>query len=342
MSDIICHIVGMNCKMKDNFKEKINKNYPNIIIKDLDLITNSIRNNPRMVELNEKLLKIKKNSIIKSDLIKERNNLWKDNVTSKLENILNNYSGKKIILLGLCTYHKNHRLKVKIDTINNFFIEIEPKLNAVEIIEYNLDKYKKYIINGSFPLRYIDHDFLIKQRERLINIYNNMKYVFKSLDEIIDWINSNINDEEKETTSLYIGLKHQFSEKINIDKKSYRKSRKDISRLLGIESENKIVGYTQLWLALISSIKDIDNYIEKGYCMINNIKRPCIKEKIKNGFDVLNTDCYLYLVDKDNFDSTVNEYKYKCLDSIHINKQKYIENIYNSLTKSHIKFIKFR
>ena len=41
--DILCHIVGMNNKVKEGFYEDIETKYKDVKIVDLDKITNSIR-----------------------------------------------------------------------------------------------------------------------------------------------------------------------------------------------------------------------------------------------------------------------------------------------------------
>ena len=43
-------------------------------------------------------------------------------------------------------------------------------------MENNLDNHRKEIIDGLFPLDYLNIDFLIKKREDLLNIYTKLGY----------------------------------------------------------------------------------------------------------------------------------------------------------------------
>ena len=41
---------------------------------------------------------------------------------------------------------------------------------------YNLDTYRMNIIEGKFPIKYLEHDFLLNQRKELEEEYTQMGY----------------------------------------------------------------------------------------------------------------------------------------------------------------------
>lgn len=368
MANIICHIVGINNFIKESFLEYMEQHYKEIIIYDLDNITNMIRNTKEMVDLCTDLDKTHKNSNNRTNLSKQVNNLWKSSFLSKIEKILNINMGKHIIFIGLSTFHKNHKLKIKIDTKNNFFLKYDPKKNAQNIIEYNLDKYKKNIINGSFPLKYLDFVFLVNQRERLINIYKNIGFKMKTLKNFYKWIdtyysyhikpysekpNSSLNESDinkilnKDSEhTLYVVSSNNYDNFIKVTLSNIAKRKAKNEEFLAknydtVTSDNIIIGYSQEWLALIHSIKDISKYIKKGISKIGLNIYPTIKEKVENGFSVLNADCYIYTINNNNFNKIKN-YSYNVSQTVKIQSKKYIGDIMEELKNIGVKFINYK
>lgn len=351
VNNVICHVVGINNFIKDDFINTIKK-YDNIVVKDLDLLTNDIRNSPEMAKLNKSLNAQKGDKTI---ITKQIQDLWKSMFIEKVNNVIKRNGKHKIIFIGLSTFHKNHKLKININTKNKFFININPQTNAQNVIQYNIEKYKKFIINGSFPLKYIDYKFMVEQREYLINVYTSYEYKLKSINNIYKWLDiymSNIKQQNINTilgqqpidNKLYIGSTTNYDNFIKINKNiSHRKHNNDaiLSKLLGTTSNinTEIFCYTEKWLALIHSNKNINNYIKKGLIQIGNKSVPALKEKFKNAFDVLNTNCYIYVVNNNGFNK-INDYKYKSLQTINIKQKEYIKNVYDELAKLGVKFMK--
>ena len=89
-------------------------------------------------------------------------NFWKENFYLKVSKLVED-SKTKVILLGLSNFFKNNRVNVKIDSNLKFFVKINLKNNAKNIIEKNLNNYKDEIIEGIFPLDYLNINFLIKK-----------------------------------------------------------------------------------------------------------------------------------------------------------------------------------
>jgi len=338
---ILCHIVGMNNLIKGEFIKNMNNKYPDMTIKDIDIITHKIRNEPKMVRWNKQLSNTK-SKIRKKKLTQDIHKYWKTTLITKLNNIIKRNGKKSLILLGLCSYHKNHRLKVKIDTGNLFFLKIDSKKNARNIIEYNLDKYRKFIISGTFPAKYIDHTFLIKQRNRLVKIYTNMKYKQKSLKSIEKWIEIKLKDNinSKSNKIVYVGLEKEYDDKINV-KKTYRRSRNKVRQMLGTDGETQVIGYTKKWLSMLSSLSDINNMINRGYIRKGGKVRPYIKEKYDGALKDLHRSCFIYIVNKNPFHK-LGWFKYKSDKSVDILSKEYIYDIYNELKKAGVKMMEYK
>jgi len=378
-NNILCHIVGINNLLKSQFIKELNNKYYNLFFCDLDIITNNIRNGRKMVNLVNKIENTKKNPSKRKELVKELNDYWKTTFERRLKLTLSKNKDKIVIMLGLCTFHRNHRIKINIDTNKKFFLKNNVKTNAKEIVEYNLKKYKKYIIDGIFPIKYIDHEFLIKQREKLINVYKRMNYIMKTYPTLMKWFELTLKDQEKpskqpkmmggynvnsllitESTTrskpVWVGHSQHYYDIIDIEettdepKKAVRKSRQKIESLIKNKSnvnikENNISGYKDQWLALLSILKNNNRLFRKGY--IENKKdsstpTPYIQEKVLGAIDYLKTDGYLYEAKRADFDTKVSVYKYKSSKPIPFVDVKKIDNIYDKLINLGVKIIKLK
>ena len=165
-------------------------------------------------------------------------------------------------MVGQNIYFKNKKVKVKIDSISKFFIKLNLLNNAKKIIKYNIENYKNDIIDGNFPLQFLEKDFLIKKRTIMQTTYENFGYILKSINKIIKFININTSHDKyySRIEKLYIS---RFD---NIRGKILPKNK------------GKIIGYPFEWLSLINIIEDSKNDYVKGW--YNN--KPFIEIK-KNG-----------------------------------------------------------
>lgn len=333
MVEIIAHIVGMNNKIKDELINLCKVKYSNLVIEDLDKITNKIRSSYDMIDLTQKLKRSHKGSLSRNNLIKNINKIWKDRVNEKLETIYKKNKDKKIIFLGLCTYHRNHKLKVCIETNNKIFLKLESKKNAKDTIEYNLEEYKNEIINGEFPLRYIDYNFLIDQRERLVEIYSNLGYKEKTFTSILNMLEIMLED----NSAVYVS--NSTSQKGG----KYNRRKKNIKKLLEMnstENYDEYIGYDEKWLALLSSINNYKKHFKKGYLGKGKNKTRFIEERYPNAFELLDVDTNLFKIDKENFNK-INWYKYKNKKSINLENGEYINNVRAYMDNNNIKLIKY-
>ena len=157
MIEVFSHIVGLNDESKEYFLDNISSLEFNII--DLDKITENILNEKGMNEIYDEL---DINPQKSKEIEKKMCNYWKENFYLKVSKLVEN-SKNKVILLGLSNFFKNNRINVKIDSNLKFFVKVNLKSNAKNVIENNLNNHKDEIIEGLFPLDYLNIDFLIKK-----------------------------------------------------------------------------------------------------------------------------------------------------------------------------------
>ena len=321
MSNILCHVVGINSILKGKLINFLSSKKINLNVIDLDLITDSINQSKEMnefyneyEELSEKI-KIKSNNKKLKDLEKNMANYWKDQFDKNLDSQINK-SKNKSILIGLSTYFKNQRVNVKIDTKLKFFVRVDLIEHAKNIIENNLNNYKDEIINGNFPLDLLNLDHLIQKRENLIEIYKKLGYEIRSLSSIIEYIASNLNFDLNNVKELYFASDKKFTKKVDIN-------------------DVKGIGYTIPWLAIVSSLDNKN--LSKGF----KNKKPFLKMNEYATSKILDKDCYLYQICPDNFYHNKNGkgVKFVTNSSFKINESYYIDNIRKYLDENEIKII---
>jgi len=336
---ILCHIVGLNEETQQEFYDMI-KNYQNkLIIIDINKISEQIINDNIMntlydkyIDYLEKFKDKKTNHNLKTkyqEMERKMTIYWKTKLDYNIQKIVekNKNSDKKIIVIGKNIHYKNNRIRVNIDAILKYFIKIDPEINATKCITYYLDHNRENIINGEFPLKFLDKNNLITQRTLLQNTFIKLGYVSKSLQHIVKQICLNIDNQDNfnDVKHLYVGtqLKLEPSKKINTFE------------------NGQIIAYSHAWLALTSIPNDRQNKVIRGFD--NKINMPYMKEQVKNGFDIFNIEGYLYEVDKSDFTYHGNGgiYKFTTTKPVKILKRTFYPNIKEQLDNLPIKKIKF-
>ncbi len=316
MKHILCHIVGMNNFVKNEFIDAIKK-YDCISVIDLDILTNQIRENKKLINLYDELEKVND----KYKIIKKINEYWKTSMQEKYKAELDNIENNYIIIIGLCTYHKNNRLKININTENKFFVRMALKEYTKNIIEYNLKTYQNLIIDGTFPLEYLNPQFLIDEREKLLGIYKNLNYKQKSMDMIYKSIEKT-KDVYDVCKYIYVASKNKYMTKIGQTKK-YRNNVKLDDILTNNISNRTTDAYTDKWLAMLYLIENQEVNFKKGYD--NN--KPFVMEKKLDVLHTLNECAYVYKVPIELFKKKSN-YKYTSKKkNIPIIEREFIPNI---------------
>ena len=315
MDKVLCHIVGVNSSIKGKLINFLTSKKININVIDLDLITDKINQSKEMNELFKQIENIEDKSKKIKDIEKSMVTEWKTKFQQDLDSEIKKHKDK-IILIGMSSYFKNHRINVKIDCKLKFFVRVNLTIHAQNIIENNLNNYKNEIINGTFPLNLLDLESLIQKREILINIYKKFGYQLKSLNSIIEIIASNYNFNMESIQDLYVATDKKFVKKIDID-------------------EANGIGYTIPWLAIVSSLNSKN--ISKGFKQ----NKAFIKFNQYENKNILDNDCYLYKVNTENFYHNKNGkgIKFRASNSVKIDKSYYIDNIKKYLNDNEIDII---
>ena len=316
MKNIFAHITGVNIESKELIKKSFSKKIFEII--DLDTITEKIINDKNMLYLynrdefyknklkdqNLSKLNIKEiNNVIKK--IDQKMNLyWKVNFDNAIHNLISKID-KLIIVVGYNTYFKNHKIYVDINTNHKYIKKVNLNDHAKNVVSTNLKEYYEDIINGDFPLEYLNHQMIIKKRNNLVIQYQKMEYKLDTINNIINAIEIAYNTDIP--NMLYFASKENFNKKITL-------------------KQNKIIAYEDQWIALISALSN--NNISKGY---SSSGQPYVKCNPS----ILNIPIYLYLItDTKSFSPIPSKnklYKYQSAKQITINKKILIDNIYDKL-----------
>jgi nicotinamide mononucleotide adenylyltransferase len=321
MKNIFAHITGVNTESKELIKKSFSKKIFEII--DLDTITEKIINDKNMLYLynrdeyyknklkdqNLSKLNIKQiNNIIKK--IDQKMNLyWKINFENSISNLISKID-KLVILVGYNTYFKNHKIYVNINTNHKFIQKVNLLEHAKNVVSTNLKEYYEDIINGDFPLEYLNHQMIIKKRNNLVIQYQKMEYQLDTINHIINAVEIAYNTDVP--NMLYFASKENFNKKIML-------------------KQNKIIAYEDQWIALISALSNKN--ISKGY---SSSGQPYVKCNPS----ILNTSIYLYYItDTKTFSPipTKNKlYKYQSAKQITIYKKVLINNIHEKLKELNI------
>jgi nicotinamide mononucleotide adenylyltransferase len=316
MKNIFAHIAGVNIESKELIKKSFSKKIFEII--DLDTITEKIINDKNMLYLynrdefyknklkdqNLSKLNIKQiNNIIKK--IDHKMNLyWKFNFDNAINNLISKID-KLIIVIGYNTYFKNHKIFVNINTNHKYIKKVNLIDHAKNVVSTNLKEYYEDIINGVFPLEYLNHQMIIKKRNNLVIQYQKMEYQLDTINNIINAIEIAYNTDIP--NMLYFASKENFNKKIML-------------------KQNKIIAYEDQWIALISALSN--NNISKGY---SSSGQPYVKCNPS----ILNIPIYLYFItDTKSFSPIPSKnklYKYQSAKQIIINKKVLIDNIHDKL-----------
>jgi hypothetical protein len=273
--DILCHIVGITSLNKNNFYKTMEKLNYNVL--DLDEYSNNIFNDSNMITMYKQYQGFKdtKNDKFK-DIDKKMTMYWE----TSMDDMINNHLTKDCsnIVIGYCHHFKNITKRLNIKTNNKFIIKVSKK-DVRMIISNNITKHKQDIINGAYPLENIDFDYIYTNRQKIDAIYEKNGYITKTVDTIYSIFEMNKNKIEGD--GLWIALTVPYN----------------IGSLIHPKKNDKIYGFTDMLMALLSSFNFTDDDLEK-YFIKNVIK---IRPKKHNVLDRMNEKRYLYLVEKTMF-----------------------------------------
>jgi hypothetical protein len=313
---ILCHIVGINNKLKESFIKELESISTNILIIDIDNISKKVIFEKEYTNIYNKY----NQSTNKILLLSQLSQIWKNRLSIEIDKILLNNIKSQIILIGMTTFYMDLRIKLNLSEKikNKFFINSNTDLHIKNLIENNLETYKNDIINGKFPLKYLDYNFLKSQREEIRDIYMMRDYKLKSYDDILQFIKNSIrlNDNGINNTVYFASFK-RYEDKID-------------------SIANTIVGYSDKWLSLISLFPKTK--FKRGITFKDNKLRPYIQETGPLNINELNKCAYIYeLVPSEKVDN----HRFLIEDNKFI-KRYYVSNIKSELDMYETIFDKYK
>jgi len=281
VKNVICHIAGVDKELKEMLTKSYGNN-PEIIIDNLDLVGDDIKEHKKMNYLYNQWARFKEKSNDKYKSIeKEMDKLWMNLLQDHIKDVINNNLNRRIIFYGNNNHYRHLSRKVDLPTASRFFLKVDPNKHCCDVVKGYLDDYQNDIIKGSFPLSYLDHKFISKRRERISKYYSNWGYDLKNTDEIMDFLDLTVNQKKMESLDyLYYASKMPYYLSSNIHP----------------ESKGNLYAYSNPWEALYT-------LIPKKVLIKSGIKNgePFIKEERENEFLKLKFKGYLYHLDKKTF-----------------------------------------
>jgi hypothetical protein len=314
MKEII-HIVGLNNEYKKDFILKIHQIDPNYNIIDIDDMTQKINSSLKIAKLYDEYEKVKIDKIKSKTVSTNINTEWSRELQLKLNKMLSSTTNDTI-LIGLTTSVINTgQPKIYIDLPTNykFIIDIDVIQNAKQIIRNNLKEFKNEIINGNFPLEFINLNYLIKRREQLNQVFLKNMYIVKKTEDILKFLKEHIHQIEKNTV-----------------KKLYYASNNEINKYITTKG---LKLYDNEIIAILNLFKIADLKYDRSTKTVIELSKDSLKE--------LEKDCYIYeITDLDSvfFDGD----NFKNNKKVKINKNTYIDCTYDVLQKLGIKFNKYK
>jgi hypothetical protein len=296
-NSLSCHLVGFNPYTKNEFINKINNKTFNII--DLDNINRDILQNDSLDKMYKQYQKLKNDKNDKyKEVDKKMSQFWMTNFIDTIHSKINNK--KTNILIGQNNHYKSLTKRVNIECTNKFIIKGNNDEEVKSWIKYNLETYKDDIINGEFPLEYINYDFLSKKRTAIETTYKKIGYIEKSIDELNTMFDL-IEKSSKKDNKIYVSLKEPYN----------------VGSLIHPNNDNKILGFNNPETALISSIKLKNNDVT-------------LKDIKQNEMKKLKTRRFLYLVEPQTFIPHENNKFFSQIPVKIINKER-IDNVHSYL-----------
>ncbi len=296
-------MIGMNPYTKKKFIEKINNKVFNVI--DLDSINHNILSDVELDKMYNMYIKLKseKNDKFK-EVDKKMSQWWEQTFVQKVEEKIKQ---KKVnVLIGMNNHYKGLTKRIPIECTNKFIIT-ENEEDIRNYIRHNIENHKEEIIAGTFPLDYLNYDFLSKKKNMIETVYKKIGYLEKTLDQASAMLSLIEKDNIKK--EIWISMKEPYN----------------VGSMIHPIKDNMVIGYNDMNVAIIASINFNDDMIRK------NIKDNIItlKEIKPKGLSKLKTKRFLYLVESDTFvpDETGNGMKFFSQQPVKILAKEKIDSV---------------
>ena len=270
---ISCHLIGFNPYSKIDFVGQLNKKIFNVI--DLDYINQEILKDSQLDKMYKQYQKLKddKNDKFK-EVDKKMSKFWEKNFIDKVEY---NVNEKRVnILIGQNNHYKSLAKRVNIECTNKFIVKTETDNEVKAWIRFNLDTYKEDIINGNFPLEYINYEHLHKKRLAIESTYQKIGYIEKSVDQLKTIIKLIEDSSKSNGNEIWVSLKEPYN----------------IGSLIHPKPNDKVSGFANPNIALLSSFIFTNDEVKRNF----NGSEITIQEIKPQSMKKLKTRRFVYLV----------------------------------------------
>jgi hypothetical protein len=297
MNNISCHLIGLNPYNKKELVDTIPKTIFNVI--DLDTINMEILKTPEIDKMYKQYTKLKEDKNDKfKEVDKKMSTYWENNF---IDMIQDQVKPKKInILIGQNNHYKSLAKRVPIECTNKFIIKSSDD-DIKAFIKYNLETYQEDIINGAYPLEYIDYIQLQKKRTTLETTYKKIGYIEKTTEQVKMMLDLLEKTRDTKGSELWISMKEPYN----------------VNSLIHPKNNNMITAYNDPTNAILSSMNINSNIDDLQTLKISNPKK-------------LKTRRFVYMVDSKSFISEDNNKFFSQIPVKILAKQK-IDSVYDFL-----------
>ena len=297
MNNISCHLIGLNPYNKKELVDTIPKTIFNVI--DLDTINMEILKTPEIDKMYKQYTKLKEDKNDKfKEVDKKMSTYWENNF---IDMIQDQVKPKKInILIGQNNHYKSLAKRVPIECTNRFIIK-SSDTDIKSLIKYNLETYQEDIINGSYPLEYIDYKQLQKKRNILDTTYKKIGYIEKTTEQVKMMLDLLEKTRDTKGSELWISMKEPYN----------------VNSLIHPKNNNMITAYNDPTTAILSSMNINTGMEEMQSIKISNPRK-------------LKTRRFVYMVDSKSFISEDNNKFFSQIPVKILAKQK-IDSVYDFL-----------
>jgi len=347
-NNILCHIAGLNNLTKQELILNITKYHDVIEVIDFDMITKIIYKSAQFKNYEKK----KQHQLMVKYWEKEFDDILMHNLSESKKN------NKKVICIGNNVYARSRYVHIHINTQHIMFLNTPNAEYVKQIVMHNISSHSHDIINGTFPLKFIQHDFLSSQRDILKNIHIRLKYKLCEMDDIIKNIkqiilyeehsnnshinnNSNKNDDGANNDSHTENHNYDynylyFTSSIKYNTRFINNINSDMASIF-TDTQNTIVAYKQIWMALLCSVLNDGTKMSKELINIKTNGNDIIIQELKpNSLNKLQQHIYLYKVSLNGFkNEDLQPYKYKNTSTVEILENIYVSDISDKLSNIH-------
>lgn len=228
---ILGHIISIH----DTNKKKLRSDLPtSIAIIDLDHIQKKVMNNSdyrklknKMIQYEKELGVLKQNGGTKYQKIKEqRNNFkekmidnWREQCQAEIQKELLNQEIDKVIFVGYDLYPNsfNDKIEINVSSEHQMILDCDNSIYCQNLVKQYLNRYQTKIIEGKFPLKYIDYNYIFKRHQRLTSHYQRLGYQVYSMETIINKCFKELQQDIPLTGKLYLTLPYDVGDEVVVD-----------------------------------------------------------------------------------------------------------------------------